>query len=109
MNKLKFVLSGTLLSTAMAVNAGGILTNTNQSVSFLRNPARDGVIAIDGVYSNPAGVAFLPKGIHLSFNNQSAFQTRTIRSGITIPALQGTPFHQPFKLNGGQRIWHQGI
>ena len=101
MNKLKFVLSGTLLSTAMAVNAGGILTNTNQSVSFLRNPARDGVIAIDGVYSNPAGVAFLPKGIHLSFNNQSAFQTRTIRSGITIPALQGTPFHQPFKLNGG--------
>ena len=65
------------------------------------NPARDGVIAIDGVYSNPAGVAFLGKGLHLSINNQSAFQTRTIQSGITVPALQGTPFYQPFKLNGG--------
>ena len=42
-----------------AVFAGGLLTNTNQSFIFGRNFARDGVIAIDGVYSNPAGVAFL--------------------------------------------------
>jgi hypothetical protein len=58
--------------------AGGILTNTNQNVAFLRNPARDGAIDIDGVYSNPAGVAFLKDGLHLSFNWQAAFQTRTI-------------------------------
>ena len=45
-----------------AVFAGGLLTNTNQSFIFGRNFARDGVIAIDGVYSNPAGVAFLGKG-----------------------------------------------
>lgn len=30
--------------------AGGILTNTNQSVNFLRNPARDAAIGLDGVY-----------------------------------------------------------
>ncbi len=81
--------------------AGGILTNTNTSVAFNRNFARDGVIAIDGVYSNPAGVSFMPQGWHFSFTNQSVKQTRTIKSGITVPALQGTPFYQPFKLNGG--------
>ena len=60
--------------------AGGILTNTNQSVYFLRNPARDAAIGLDGVYSNPAGVAFLNDGFHLGFNWQYAHQTRTIRS-----------------------------
>lgn len=62
---------------AFNVNAGGLLTNTNQSISFLRNPAREGVIGIDGVYTNPAGVAFLEDGFHLSLNWQYAKQTRT--------------------------------
>lgn len=60
--------------------AGGILTNTNQNVAFLRNPARDGAIGIDGTYSNPAGVAFLDEGTHLSINWQAAWQTRTIET-----------------------------
>ena len=60
--------------------AGGLLTNTNQNVAFLRNPARDGAIGIDGVYSNPAGVAFLPEGFHVSLNFQSAYQTREVTS-----------------------------
>lgn len=60
--------------------AGGILTNTNQSVAFLRNPARDGAIGLDGVYSNPAGVIFLGEGLHIGFNWQYARQTRTITS-----------------------------
>lgn len=80
--------------------AGGLLTNTNTNIAFNRNFARDGVIAIDGVYSNPAGVAFLPKGFHLSLNIQNAYQTRTIESGMTVPSLQGTPFYQPMKMNG---------
>ena len=29
--------------------AGGIITNTNQSVLFLKNPARDAAIGLDGV------------------------------------------------------------
>ncbi|MCI5855401.1 MAG: hypothetical protein MR005_07705, partial [Prevotella sp.] len=52
--------------------AGGLLTNTNQNVTFLRNPARDAAIGIDGVYSNPAGVIFLGEGFHLSLNIQNA-------------------------------------
>jgi len=68
------------MATATAADAGGILTNTNQSITFLRNPARDAAIGIDGVYSNPAGVAFMSNGLHLSFNIQNAHQTRTITS-----------------------------
>jgi len=67
--------------------AGGILTNTNQSVSFLKNPARDAAIGLDGVYSNPAGVAFLPEGFHLALNWQYAHQTRTITSTNEVFAL----------------------
>jgi long-subunit fatty acid transport protein len=42
----------------------------------LRNPSRNAAIAIDGVYNNPAGIAFLPQGFHLSVSWQAAFQKR---------------------------------
>lgn len=80
MNKLKSVCLVLTLATATAANAGGLLTNTNQNIAFLRNPARDAAIGIDGVYSNPAGVAFMNPGLHLSINIQNVHQTRTITS-----------------------------
>ncbi len=92
-----------LLAFSSSIKAGGLLTNTNQSIAFLRSLARNGAIGIDGVYSNPAGVAFLPNGLHISFNVQNVYQTRIINSGLTIPAPQGSPYHQPFKLNGGDK------
>ena len=58
--------------------AGGILTNTNQNATFLRNPSRNAAIAIDGVYNNPAGIAFLPQGFHLSVSWQAAWQKRVM-------------------------------
>lgn len=76
-----------LISTASF--AGGILTNTNQSAHFLRNPARDASTEIDAVYTNPAGLIKLPEGFHFSFNNQSAFQTRTITSTSPIFMMSG--------------------
>ena len=74
------------MMTTVSALAGGILTNTNQSVDFLRNPARDAAIGLDGVYSNPAGVVFMPEGFHLGINWQYAHQTRTITS--TNPVFQ---------------------
>ena len=73
--------------TSVSAIAGGILTNTNQSVLFLKNPARDAAIGLDGVYSNPAGVAFMPEGFHVAFNWQYAHQTRTITSTNPVLAL----------------------
>ena len=85
MNKTK------LICTALAIvifsttaQAGGLLTNTNQNINFLRNPARDAAIAIDGVYSNPAGVVFLGEGMHLSIGLQNVHQTRTIKTGFPL-------------------------
>ena len=81
MKSLKTLVATLLFATATTTAmAGGILTNTNQSIDFLRNPARDAAIGLDGVYSNPAGVIFLPEGFHLGLNWQYAHQTRTITS-----------------------------
>ena len=87
MNKIKEMMIGLMLASVTTATAGGILTNTNQSIDFLRNPARDAAIGLDGVYSNPAGVAFLPEGFHLGFNWQYAHQTRTITSTNPVFAL----------------------
>ena len=87
----KFLLIGaTALMVSNSTFAGGILTNTNQNAAFLRNPSRDAVIAIDGVYSNPAGIAFLPQGFHLSVSWQAAWQKRQIDATGKM-----------FQLNGG--------
>lgn len=83
----KIVVSVVFMMTALTTFAGGILTNTNQSVLFLKNPARDAAIGIDGVYSNPAGVAFMPEGFHIAFNWQYAHQTRTVTSTNPVFAL----------------------
>lgn len=82
MNK-KMLIGALSLIVSTSTFAGGLLTNTNQNATFLRNPARDAVIAIDGVYSNPAGIAFLPQGFHLSLSWQAAWQKREITS--TMP------------------------
>lgn len=77
MRKL-ILISLTLLIVSIPTFAGGIITNTNQHVSFLRMLARGASIDIDGVYSNPAGLAFLDEGFYLAVNAQSAYQTRVI-------------------------------
>lgn len=84
MKKLTILCLAASMAAAETVTAGGLLTNTNQNVAFLRNPARDAAIAIDGVYSNPAGVAFLGQGHHLSLNWQLAYQTRTIDNSYAL-------------------------
>lgn len=68
------------LSCAQGVYAGGLLTNTNQNVAFNRHFSREAAIGIDGVYFNPAGVAFLSPGSHISLNWQTVAQTRKIKN-----------------------------
>ncbi|MDE5787258.1 MAG: transporter, partial [Bacteroidaceae bacterium] len=74
----KALLALAIFSTSHLAWAGGLLTNTNQSAAFVRNPSRDAVIDIDGVYSNPAGVNFMSKGFHIGLSLQSAKQSRDI-------------------------------
>lgn len=58
--------------------AGGLVTNTNQSASWVRLPARNASVGIDAAYYNPAGLMKLENGFHISLSNQSIFQTRDI-------------------------------
>lgn len=105
MNRFKIAITAFILTLANNMFAGGLLTNTNQNVSFLRNPARDAAIGIDGVYSNPAGVIFLGDGFHLSLNIQNAHQTREILTGygnlfqynVNDPTTAENSFMRKFK------------
>ena len=68
-----------MLIVSIPTFAGDYLTNTNQNAAFLRMIARGASIDVDGVYSNPAGLAFLPKdGLQVALTIQSAYQTRDI-------------------------------
>ena len=83
----------TLIAVAATatVFAGGITTNTNQSVQWVRHLARGTSLDPDAVYFNPAGTAFMQDGFHFSIANQFVFQNR--RSEIT---------YAPFAMNGGK-------
>jgi len=90
--KRKFLVSTLALFIGFSgsVFAGGLLTNTNQNVTFLRNLARGASVEIDAAYTNPAGLAFLNgNGLFISLNNQSAFQTRTITADFAPFAGMG--------------------
>ena len=75
---MKRILTTALLLSAMSsVWAGGLLHNTNQSIAWQRMMARGATNEIDGIYTNPAGTAFLDhEGWTLSLNIQSATQSR---------------------------------
>lgn len=86
MKKFLFISAATLC-ISFPTFAGDYLTNTNQNAAFLRMIARGASIDIDGVYSNPAGLSFLPhEGFYLSLTGQSAYQTREIDA--TFPLFQ---------------------
>lgn len=79
MKRLHLSLMMIILST-LAIHAGGLVTNTNQSAAWARTLTRHAAYGIDAVYYNPAGLSQLKNGIHFSLSNQSIFQTRKITS-----------------------------
>lgn len=101
----KFILASAA-SIALAGNAlaGGILTNTNQSVAFLRHITRGVTLDADAPYYNPAGTAFMDNGWMLSLNAQSAFMTRTTSMDYAPFAMSAmTPGNSSQTFKG--KIW----
>lgn len=94
MNRSIIAAAAALLISASAY-AGGFVTNTNQSVSFLRQPAQNAVISVNSAYFNPAGVGFLDRKFHLSFGVQNCTQTREITSTYQ-PLEYGNPSSTKF-------------
>jgi long-chain fatty acid transport protein len=76
MRKLLFFVFAVFISGSLL--AGGLVTNTNQSIMFTRLQSRNASTDIDAVYFNPAGLTKLGDGFFVSLNNQSIFQTKTV-------------------------------
>ena len=83
MKKLNVLLLLVLVSSPL-IQAGGLVTNTNQSAAWARTLTRQATLGVDAVYFNPAGLAQLNNGLHLSLSNQTIFQTRTITSNYPL-------------------------
>jgi long-chain fatty acid transport protein len=88
MRKILTIISAIFITGSLF--AGGLVTNTNQSASWVRMPSRNASIEIDAAYFNPAGLMKLDNGFHFSLNNQTIFQTRTVES--TYPYLNSGTF-----------------
>lgn len=69
-----------VLAMFSLIFAGGLVTNTNQSASFMRSLNRNASTDLDAAFFNPAGLTQLNDGLHIYLSNQSIFQTRTIVS-----------------------------
>ena len=84
-----------IVFAAMAVSsfAGGLLTNTNQSAAFVRNPMRYASLESDAIYFNPAGTAFLNDGWSMSVNWQMIWQDRDVLSTTFL----GQPNNREYK------------
>ena len=65
-------------AVAASVFAGGLNTNTNQSIAYQRHVMRYATTDNDAPIFNPAGTAFMEDGWHVSLNSQAFWQTRTI-------------------------------
>lgn len=78
MRKIFTVLTATLFTGSLF--AGGLVTNMNQSASWVRLPARDASTDIDAVFYNPAGLMKLQNGFHFSISNQTIFQNKEVEN-----------------------------
>ena len=80
----KLLLSAVLaLVSSTAVQAGGLMTNTNYHIAFDRMFARGATSEIDATFSNPAGLAWGREGFQLSLNFQKPWQRRDIELNNT--------------------------
>ena len=85
-----------VMAQTCIVQAGGLMSNTNQHIAFDRMMARGASTEIDAAYSNPAGLVWGREGWQLSINWQMASQKRDIES------------YSPFNTDEGNRHTYEG-
>ena len=81
--KKTIIFSAFMMLTVVAF-AGGVLTNTNQSVQYIRMMSRNASTGIDAVYFNPAGLTALDNGWHFAVSGQSIFQKKPVESSFPL-------------------------
>ena len=88
------------LSLINPIQAGGLVTNSNQNAAFLRQMSQDAIIDITGIYLNPAGTAFLSNGWHVSANIQNAKQSRDITTDFPLFQYNRQQPYTPHEFEG---------
>lgn len=73
-----------VIALLAASASAGILTNNNQSATFIRLLSRNASLDVDAVYYNPAGLVKLSDGFHLSLHNQIITQDKKIINGFPL-------------------------
>ncbi len=76
MKKILTVISALVITGSLF--AGGLVTNTNHSAYMVRMLSRNASTDVDATYFNPAGLTKLADGFHISLNNQTIGQTKTV-------------------------------
>ncbi|MBN2480889.1 MAG: outer membrane protein transport protein [Bacteroidales bacterium] len=110
MKKLLILIVGFVCLTPM-VFGGGIVTNANQSATYVRMLARDASTSIDAVYYNPAGLIRLDNGFHFSLNNQTIFQNKDVTDDYQFLASSPKKFLGDVKapvFPGFYAVWKTG-
>ena len=96
-----YLLCASVVFLSSLTYAGGIVTNTNQSCSYVRMPSRNASTDIDAVYFNPAGLFKLGDGFHFLLSGQTIFQKREVDNyykgpgdayGLNNPVYKGDVF-----------------
>ena len=80
----KHLIVGLLVLCIVPASFATLVTNMNQSAMYLRLLSRNASTDIDAVYYNPAGLTALKDGWHIGLNNQTVFQTKTIKNEFPI-------------------------
>lgn len=103
MKKSRLLIAAAMTAAAsMTALAGGLLHNTNQHIDFVRMMARGASTEVDAVFTNPAGTAFIDhEGFTISFNMQSAFQTRDVLTSYPLFAYTNAD-HSPLREYEGE-------
>ncbi len=69
-----------LVLCVVPMTFGQIVTNSNQSVEYIRMMSRNASTDIDAVYYNPAGLTQMKNGFHLALHNQTIIQDKTVEN-----------------------------
>jgi long-subunit fatty acid transport protein len=80
----KITIFSACMMLASLVFAGGVLTNTNQSVQYVRMLSRNASTGIDAVYFNPAGLTSMKDGWHFGLSSQTIFQKKPVQSNFPL-------------------------
>jgi len=78
----KILILGIVVLLCVPTAFATLVTNMNQSALYFRLLSRNASTDIDAVFYNPAGLVLLKNGWHISLNNQTIFQEKTVTNNF---------------------------